>query len=272
MEFKESKGLEAYAKLFAVLVAVVPVICLVLSLFYDWGMFRAAGISFSSAPTSIADHFRTTLVWMPYVVILSVFIGFLYLYHKSRKTTETGTEGSRPLYVPIAIRKSDLISLILALVLFVLWILTWLALGSTRFPMGETIFWMSVCFFFVVWLALNETLNRRYGRLNLQRLAACTLLIVVFYSLGYNVASRALEIADPEQRIHILRGDTISEQDVIIVRSFGEWMLAVTKPEPQPNDFLWIRMDKIERIEILNDTRFQGLFYWISKLLSRNES
>lgn len=136
MESKETKGLEAYAKLFAVLVAVVPVICLVLSLFYDWSMFRAAGISFSSAPTSIADHFRTTLVWMPYVFILAVFVGFLYLYHVSRKATETG------------------------------------------------------------------------------------------------------------------KGDS----------------------KPKPNDFLWIRMDKIERIEILNDSRFQGLLYWISELLSRNES
>jgi hypothetical protein len=43
------------------------------SIVYDWGFLRLLGLSFSDVTTSLADHFRTGLLWFPAVAASALF-------------------------------------------------------------------------------------------------------------------------------------------------------------------------------------------------------
>jgi len=60
---------------------------LTISVIYDFGYFTYLGLSFAEAPTSISDHIRSSLVWLPTLVfsILAIFI-----YESAMKRVEGG--------------------------------------------------------------------------------------------------------------------------------------------------------------------------------------
>lgn len=49
----------------ATIVTVLATCTLVASVTYDWGFLSALGLSFGDVPTSLADHARSALVWLP---------------------------------------------------------------------------------------------------------------------------------------------------------------------------------------------------------------
>ena len=51
------------------IMAVIASFSLIVSVFYDWGFISALGLRFSEIPTSVSDHVRSWLVWLPKVVI-----------------------------------------------------------------------------------------------------------------------------------------------------------------------------------------------------------
>jgi hypothetical protein len=57
------------------LIAIFTASMLCLSVIYDFGYFKYIGFSFSEAPTSVADHIRSSLVWLPTTVI-----GFFFIF------------------------------------------------------------------------------------------------------------------------------------------------------------------------------------------------
>lgn len=59
--------LEAGAKL----LALVATLCMALSVLFDWGYLAGLGLTFSEVPTSLSDHTRSAVLWLPLVV--SVF-------------------------------------------------------------------------------------------------------------------------------------------------------------------------------------------------------
>lgn len=56
----------------AKLIGVIGAISLTGSLFYDWGFYKALGLSFLEIPSSISDHVRSALLWFPKIVIISI--------------------------------------------------------------------------------------------------------------------------------------------------------------------------------------------------------
>lgn len=55
-------------------VAIVVSVGFVISVIYDWGFVYALGIDFASLPTTTSDHFRTGVLWFPYL------FAFVFLY------------------------------------------------------------------------------------------------------------------------------------------------------------------------------------------------
>ena len=54
---------------------VLAACALILSIIYDWGFFFALNIGFIDIPTSIGDHIRSALIWLP-KTLFSFFIVF----------------------------------------------------------------------------------------------------------------------------------------------------------------------------------------------------
>ena len=65
-----SKAIETFAKATGILAATA----LVLSVIYDWGFLYSLGLNYSTVPTTIADHVRSALVWVPNT-LFAMFIG-----------------------------------------------------------------------------------------------------------------------------------------------------------------------------------------------------
>ncbi len=59
--------------------AAVPVI-LSLSVVYDLGYFGGFGLTFSEVPTTISDHLRSSLVWLPVAILCVFFVSVIELF------------------------------------------------------------------------------------------------------------------------------------------------------------------------------------------------
>ena len=55
-------------------VAIIVAIGFVISIIYDWGFAYALGLDFISLPTTTSDHFRTGVLWFPYL------FAFIFMY------------------------------------------------------------------------------------------------------------------------------------------------------------------------------------------------
>lgn len=58
-----------------------------LSVVYDYGYFTYLGFSFSEAPTTISDHVRSSLVWLP---TLTIAVLAIFIYESAMKRLEGG--------------------------------------------------------------------------------------------------------------------------------------------------------------------------------------
>ncbi|RBW66756.1 hypothetical protein DS893_02595 [Vibrionales bacterium C3R12] len=59
--------------------AIVPAI-LSLSVVYDLGYFGGFGLTFSEVPTTISDHLRSSLIWLPVAILCVFFVSIIELF------------------------------------------------------------------------------------------------------------------------------------------------------------------------------------------------
>lgn len=71
-------------------IGILTAITLCLSVIFDWGYLEALGLSFTDVPTTIADHVRDALLWVP--AILSAVLGYTLLELMSRRIEHGLTE------------------------------------------------------------------------------------------------------------------------------------------------------------------------------------
>lgn len=62
-------------------------LCLTLSLVYDWGFFNAANLNFKDIPSSLLDHLRSSINWLPDIVL---GIGVILIIELTLKRIEHG--------------------------------------------------------------------------------------------------------------------------------------------------------------------------------------
>ena len=91
-------------------------------------------------------------------------------------------------------------------------------------------------------------------------LALAPFALAFCYGMGFASGMEALEDGDPKHRIQVGDGGGDNALDLEILRSFSDWMVVV--PKPEPNEFLWIRMDDMGQIEVLDARRFSGIVCW----------
>lgn len=125
-------------------VAILVSLGFVISVIYDWGFFYSLGLDYTSVPTTIQDHFRTGIVWLPYLFAF-IFMSFAIEFQFQRverglsekeiidnspnpEKTKKFREGPwklikwiAPLAVFNYILVGDIISSILPLMLSVIW-------------------------------------------------------------------------------------------------------------------------------------------------------
>lgn len=104
--------------------AIISIGALSLSVTYDYAFLLSLGISFAEAPTTMADHIRSSLVWIPGVVIVGfiLFVIELFNVRVEQGMTEEELIKSSPYPQATATFRASPYKLIKYVVLFVFFI------------------------------------------------------------------------------------------------------------------------------------------------------
>lgn len=70
-----------------ILISGFGALILILSIVYDYGFFLSLGVHFSEMPTTLSDHLRSSLNWIP-TAIIGIFI--LYVFEMFNRRVEQG--------------------------------------------------------------------------------------------------------------------------------------------------------------------------------------
>ncbi len=76
---KDSVGFLTMAESYAKATAFVTGTLLSVSVFYDYNFLRALSLSFGDVPTTISDHVRTAILWLPPAKLAGFFMGIVSL-------------------------------------------------------------------------------------------------------------------------------------------------------------------------------------------------
>lgn len=192
--------------------------CLVLSVIYDWGYLTALGLSFSSVPTSLSDHLRSALNWLPgalaYIAMGGIFELLTRRIEGGKTEAELVASSKRPKITRVFRIGADRAIVLLAEMAIVLWVM----LGD-RFRDGLwlliPIFWLN----FSAWVIKHPGILDRTSRAILLAFAFAPAAAASVYFLG-DKAGRA-DLKDREAPVVIISGAKSNpDSRLLLVRTF----------------------------------------------------
>ena len=231
----------------------------ILAFTYDWGYFRAMGITFATAPTSIADHIRSGLdvasVWVPLWLIL--FAGHLFLlrvekeggYFDGLRVRVEASPGS-------ARAKGWVLAISVGVALIVLVLFEW-RLGDLENepPDSGTAFIILVAAFamlwptFVGWAFERPRVKERFSYLSRLGATVVPITLLFFSWFGFLAAkadkrSRSSMMASVHQVCHTEAEICPKSVPVRVYRSFSEWVLVGDSIA-----VYWVRSTHVDRMQ-----------------------
>lgn len=271
MENKEPAVTWKHAKVVMAVAVMAPPVAFVFSYFYDWGLLKALGISYSDAPTSLTDHMRTGLVWLPYAIIFVAILAACVLLEirinkdKSEKEMEEdnarSTDNLRP---HVKLSKEfwgvmwGILTYASSLILWALFVL-WVLFGDAYPGTNTTYIGLMFCWFLLAtYIVIDPYMRRRFSSLFLFIFLCWPLIPLLFKQWG-QMDALAVKHDKTIHRIHF--NDKPTVLDVNIVRAYGDWLLVHSKPD----HIFWIKLDNVAQIDVLDKEKFKGLLCLISK-------
>lgn len=225
-----------------------PPVAFVVSYCYDWGFFHTLGISYSDAPSSITDHLRTGLVWLPIAILL--FVGFATL---ELLTIRLGRGRSEEEVNHIAVRPKrfgiELQVVCIGIGVFgLLWVVIWFQFGDVStislLILGLSLGWSSL----TLWITAHPLVQNRLSDLSSVIYIVWPFIPLLFVFFGQVQANSVFGNRQPNNRIHISDNSSPSELEVDILRTYGDWLLVNNKQDK----IYWIKLGNVDRIEVLN--------------------
>lgn len=226
------------------IIALAATACFLLSVLYDWGFFYALHISFGQAPTTITDHVRSAIVWLPetfVVIVLFVTVSPWPAFQLCRRvqvpTEENSVEpGARPLSSMITI------CAVAAIVLLCVWVLfgdNWL--GGFAAPLIA--FWGYLYLRGTEHFALRDRVSRRLSR----AIFWIPIVCILVFTFGYIDARSIARAEGPIARVYMKQTPSAAPIEVKILRQFERVIFASDKS----GAVVLLRSDEVYRIENL---------------------
>jgi hypothetical protein len=241
--------------------AVVASFALVVSVFYDWGFFSALGLQFSEAPTSVSDHVRSWIVWLP-KASLSI-LGVLIFEMLTKRIEKGMTEGeiieSSP--NPSVTHKRRQFPFKLLKFSGILIVVSWVVFGDA-FQAGLTLGLIISWFTFSFWVFNQQRVLARFSDTFRILVHWAPPIVIWFYFSGSNDA--LLRIHSSQSSVVQIKAQRDFPETVRMVRSFERWLLV----KDANNRVFWISSEDVLRIERGKDpTPFRGIACWASRAL-----
>ncbi len=207
-------------------VAIVVAVGFVISVIYDWGFVYALGLDLMNLPTTTSDHFRTGLLWFPYLLTF-VFMFFAVEFQfqrverglseqeiiensKNPEKTKKFREGPWKLIkwtAPLAIFNYILIGDIMSSIL----------------PLMFSIIWMG----FAEWCYFAPLIQLRRNRESQTAFTFLPIIFILAFSSGYNAAVNTA-IREPN-KINVTRIQPLTSLQVNLLREFDRGILILSE-------------------------------------------
>lgn len=222
----EAEKSESLVELFSKGLVLLGPVCIGFSIFYDWGYLYGLGLSFREVPTTITDHVRSAIFWLPYGVLFSAFIIPLGMYF-ARKDAASNTD---PVFWEKKERLENFIWTINGLILIGSWVL-WgdKLIGLAAFGVGQIL--LTIAF-----LSLRKKSKKQ--RLIYILSGFSFLCASILFAMGSFGASSKLNLAPEDDLLlkageanEVVRGAILRrfEQSVIIMND--KHVIIILKPE-----------------------------------------
>lgn len=239
---------------------------LLLSVLYDWALLSAVGLDLREVPTTVSDHVRTALLWLPSTVV--GLLGYVAVESLTKRIERGLTEDEivesspdppktrrsrdRPLKVINALA-------FLALVSFLLW--------------GDAVLndWLPIVVF-VAWLAFSSWVTSApLIRLRLAPnlrfvLTFVPALLLWFMADGYVEGRQILAANEPTHEIQLI--DRPEKVDLVMIRAFSEALVGLDPGTHKAQVFRWNQVTRITKREEAREWRglLAPFIDWIRKL------
>lgn len=250
------------AKSISVLVAA----SFLLSVVYDWGYLFSLGLDFASIPTSLNDHIRSALVWMPKALFL-IFIGtFNELINQRVEQGMTEEEIVFTSRNPSFVRKFRKSPIVFIRFLSVLLFASFLLFGdlfAASLLLAIPIIWVNVN----RWLHDAPLIQKRRKEEFVFLFKWLPIVIGVVFFYGYNNA--VVDTTKNYAGVEVV--DDVSARPVLVneLRFYEKGMLSI---DPKTKYISFLPWEKIRYIKYKNQYKpFMGLVgNWINKDMLRN--
>ena len=236
--------------------AVIASFSVIISVFYDYGFLFALDISFAGASTTISDHVRSWIVWLPRITILSLFLlGYeLLMCRLEGGVTEEEIVKSSP--DPTWTEKFWRGPYKAFEVLGILIVVLWLLFGSS-FSDGLVVGGIGCWLLFTRWIFEHPVVRSRHSVPFRLFVRLVPVLMAMVFFLGFNAAKSATGSSSMPHRFQMAaQGADSGPQEAHLLRSFEKWLLIQEKD----GRIAWVRSDDVRRIERPTpETPFRGL-------------
>lgn len=241
-------------------VGLISGISLLCSIAYDWGYLYALGLSFSDIPTSLADHIRSSLNWLPTVFLIgsAVFLFELLTIRIEQGMTEEEIikSSSKPEFVRKLRKSPTIVTIILSILILLLYVLLGAREGIITMPViGFSLIILWFCFSYFIHNH-PRILERRSPAL---RFAIHWLPSIIIWMafMGYNAAISTQNKSNPVHKVY-LKNNSLESIDVSLIRLFDKGILMKAQKE---TPVVFIGWDSVSKIEVASGKkeRFKGI-------------
>ena len=231
----------------------------IFSFFHDWGFFFALGISFAQAPTTIADHLQSWLVWLPRVSVVVLILLAIEFFLRRMEHGMSEEEIIASSDNPAALRKFRNRPYVFTLMICIISFLIWIAVGEPSPISSATVALAVIWIGFANWIFGHPTVRAR-SSIVLRKLFTIVPPVVLF-ALGWGMdsARQAAPYQYATHRMHMPGTGAIAQatsEEVELLRVFEEWALI----RDRNRGIIWIDLDRIGELEQLTERKpFRGL-------------
>jgi hypothetical protein len=238
------KSMQAALEIAAKVIALAATVCIALSVLFDWGYLSALDLRLSEVPTSLSDHTRSAILWLPVAgftfppgFVFSLFSGELDA-RDAREAKDRGEDLS--VYAAKEAKHARRNLAVMAVVSLFLW----LAFGDRSRPFlffAAIIAWTLV----VVRVTPVTAGNWRLGYSLRFSLLLPPLLAGSLFLLGYNTGRAAIAPDQLFGTLSIRGGSGIEQMKGNIVRPFERFVIVID----EKRKVIVLKPDDIVRVE-----------------------
>lgn len=228
----------------AKLLASIATLCIALSVVFDWGYLTALELTFSEVPTSLSDHTRSAVLWLPLVVsvfplaIVASLVSAQIDAKDSREAKSRGEDISA--YIKNDAKSARLVLVIVSVIGF----LIWLAFGyraRSFLVMAALAGWVLV----VVRATPHDYLGIRLSMLFRFSLVVLPIIPFSLYMAGYNSGREGISPDQQFGTINVRGSGNQYQLKANVVRLFEKTAIVID----ENRKVLLLKPDDIVQVE-----------------------